>query len=210
MSLINDALRRASQAEKDRPRSAPTPMGMEPVPAAQGSRLTAVLTVAVLVALLLAGWFFWQWWNARNNPARTVAAVNVAAQATHQIVPSPVVTPRPAPVVATAPANPAPAPVVATAAPVSAPPIVAPPVVVPPTAPPPAPPIAIKQPLVAWPSDLTLTAVFQSKTNPRALINGSLYGIGDIVEGVVLRKIDKEEVTIEMSGQTKILMMGGQ
>jgi hypothetical protein len=208
MSLINDALRRASQTEKDRPRTAPTPMAMEPVPVAQGSRLTAVLGVVVLIALLLAGWFFWQWWVVRNKPVNTVGAANVAAPVTQHIVAPPQAQPPPkSPVAAPAvPVKPAPAPVV-VAAPVAVP---APPVAAPPVPAPAAPPIVVPDNSGPWPVDLTLTAVFYSKTNPKALINGDLYAVGDEIQGVVVRKIEREQVTVEWNRHSKILMLGGQ
>ena len=54
MSLINDALRRASQNEKNRQQPlAPTATGMEAVPKAQGSPVNMILGIAVVVA------FFW-------------------------------------------------------------------------------------------------------------------------------------------------------
>src|ERR1035441_9058185 len=87
MSLINDALRRASQAEKDRPRQAPTPMGMEPAPTARSSRLSVLVVVAVLITLLLAALFFWQWWNVRSYMRDAVIAANIAQTTTPHIVP---------------------------------------------------------------------------------------------------------------------------
>jgi hypothetical protein len=195
MSLINDALRRASQTEKDRPRQAPTPMGMEPVPVPRGSRLNLVLGAVVLIALLLAGWFFWQWWMARSNVGKTVVTA-AAAQ------PPAAAPPIPQPVVA--PLKPAPPPI-APAAPVVVPPVVSPPVAAPTPAPP--PPVAKPAP-VAWPVDLSVSAIFFSQTNPRAMINGNLYEVGDAIQGIVVKKIEKDKVTVEWEGQSKILMIG--
>jgi hypothetical protein len=222
MSLINDALRRASQTERNRPRLAPTPMGMEPAPAARSSPLSVLLAAAVLVALLLAGWFFWQLRNARNNPGSAVVAASIAPPVSPHVIPPPVAAPKPlgvppsggssrvisppavaptsAPVTPAAPANPAPAPVV-----VSAPPVVAPPV-----APPTALPSVAGDTQIVWPVDLKLSAIFFSKTNPRVLINGNLYGTGDEIQGVVLKKIEKDKVTAEWNGHSKVLMMEGE
>jgi hypothetical protein len=223
MSLINDALRRASQSERNRPRRASTAMGMEPAPAARSSLLSVLLAAAGLVSLLLAGWLFWQLWNARNNPGRAVVAANIAPPVSPHVIPPPVVAPKPAPVTPAAPANPAPAPVVVSAplvvappvavtpvvaTPVAAPPVLAPPVA-PPTAPPAAAPSLARDNPIAWPVEMKLSAIFFSKTNPRVLINGNLYGTGDEIQGVVLKKIEKDKVTVEWNGHSKVLMMEG-
>ncbi len=219
MSLINDALRRASQSERNRPRRASTAMGMEPAPAARGSRLSVLLAAAVLVALLLAGWFFWQLWNARNNTGSTVLAANIAPPVTPHVIPPPAVAPKSAPVAPAAPANPAPAPVVVSEPPVAAPPVAAPPVAAPPVValpvaaptPPPVEPLSVaRDNQIVWPVQMTLSAIFFSKTNPRVLINGNLYGVGDEIQGIVLKKIEKDEVTVEWNGHSKVLMLGGQ
>ncbi len=191
MSLINDALKRASKAERDRPRRTSTPTGMEPVPAAQSSRLPVVVAVVVLAALLLAGWFFWQLWMARNDFSGANMAANIAPPAAPHVVPPPVAV-KAAPV---APA--APAPVVAAA----------PPVVAPPIAMPAEPPSAAKDSQPAWPVNLKLNALLYGKTNAQVLINGNLYRVGDDIKGVVVKKIEQDKVTLEWNGQTKELMM---
>ena len=214
MSLINDALRRASQSEKNRPQPVSTASGMEPVPATQGSRVTAILILVVVVVLLLAGWFFWQWWNIqlRNDTSKSVI-----------IAPVPTVSPPEAPPVASppapdskpvvaAPANPAPVAVTAPAVAVAPPPVVvATPSVVPaPTvAPVKTPPAAAPLPIV-WPAELKVGAIFFSTTNPRVLISGNLYGLGDEIHGMVLKKIEKDRVTVEWNGHTKEVLMEGQ
>jgi hypothetical protein len=193
MSLINDALRRASQSERNRPLGASTRVAMEPAPAARSSGLSVLLVVAILVALGVAGWLFWQLWNGHGNPGSTVVVANPAPPLTQ----APVVAPKTAPITPAAPANPAPVPVVVAAPPVAALPVAAPPSVT-------------QDTQVVWPVDLTLSAVFFSKTNPRVLINGNLYGVGDTVQGVLLTKIEKDEVTVEWNGHSKVLMLGGQ
>jgi hypothetical protein len=60
MSLINDALKRASQSDKNRPAQAPLPLGMQPVttPPRGGDTPTWLMAAIVLAAagLTLAGW----------------------------------------------------------------------------------------------------------------------------------------------------------
>ena len=198
MSLINDALRRASQAERNRSRAAPAPLAIEPAPAAaNGSKLSMLLVATVLLSLLLACWFFWQWWMVRHN-WRTASTVNnsrpIVASAPVAPPPAFAATPRPspAPVAVAAPAAARTASPVAPARP--APPPVAAAAAVP-AGPPP------------WPVDLKLSAIFFSKTNPRALINGQIYGTGDNVHGVVIREIDRIQVVVQWNDHTRELML---
>jgi hypothetical protein len=198
MSLINDALRRASQTEKDRPRQASTPTGMEPTPPVRNSRLSVVLIAVVLVALVLAGWFFWRWWNARNA-ANDAAMTAVAPPVMARVLP-PAAVPKPAPVAPVEPATPAPAPaVVAHETPVVAPP---------PATPARLPDVASYSP-TPWPVDLKLRGIFLSKTNSQALINGNLYSVGDDIQGVTVKKIEKDRVTVEYDKRSRVLIMGG-
>jgi hypothetical protein len=198
MSLINDALRRASQSEKDRPRRVPAPTGMEPTPKPRGSRLSLLLGVVVLVALLLAGWFFWQWWIARNISGTGAMAPTIPPPARASAIPPPVEAPKPAHVAPIEPTNPVPAPVVVAPAALAA----APPVVVPSGLP--SVPSYSPSP---WPVELKLGGIFFSKTKPRVLINGNIYGPGDDIQGVVLKKIEPDKVTLEWNGHSRILVM---
>jgi len=208
MSLINDALRRASQTEKDRARQASAPIGMEAVPAARSSRLTIVLAATVVIALLLAGLFFWQWWKMRNiRPAET-RETNIFPPVTLQVAAPPVVVPKPAPVAPPAPVKPAPAPVVVAPPPVVAAPVAPP--IAPPVAAPVAPPVTAPAIPAVWPVELKLNAIFFSRTNPRALISGTIYGVGDDIQGVVVKKIGIDKVTLEWSGHTKELFLESQ
>ncbi|MGP8200592.1 MAG: hypothetical protein ACLQU4_13945 [Limisphaerales bacterium] len=211
MSLINDALRRASQTERNRPRRDSTATGMEPAPPASTSRLTLFLAAAGLVAVLLAAWAFWRLSHPGNNPASAVAVANVAPAAPLHVNPTVVAPPKvaPIPLVGEAnprPATPAPAPVAATPTPVSTP---APAPAAPPAAAPAEPPSPPNETPVIWPVELKLSAIFFNKTNPKALINGDLYIVGDQFHGVVVKKIEKDEVTVEWNGHSKVLMLGG-
>jgi hypothetical protein len=41
------------------------------------------------------------------------------------------------------------------------------------------------------------------------IINGNLYRAGDNIQGVVLKNIEKNKVTMEWNGHSKTLMMDG-
>jgi hypothetical protein len=95
-------------------------------------------------------------------------------------------TAKKAPIVAAAP-NPAPAPDVnATDAAPSAP---------------------ATQADAAWPAELKLMGIIASATNPMALINGQTVGVGDVIEGIRVTKIDRDKVVLEWNGQVKELRM---
>ena len=196
MSLINDALKRASQSDRNRPRPAHTHTAMEPVADRRDRTLSLVLGACVILALALAALFFWQWWNvglqtkikpiadvapkaapAPVVPVASVAPVVPVAPVVHEVVPPPVATPSPQPVVPT-------------------------PVPVPAPAPPPAKPVEEK-----WPADLKVMGIFFSKTNPRALINGKTIHVGDLIAGIRVTKIENDRVTVEWNGRVKELML---
>lgn len=242
MSLINDALRRASKASKDRPPEAPTGSGMEPVPPSKNSRSNAMLGVLTLIVLLLAGWFFWQWWTMRQKAKNSSAAnskivqstVNKTAPTNDAAAPKPTGTitfvpeKKPAPVAATTTAQPVTPSVPATestattttTAPPAAtettpastslsataqPQIVTP---VPPSNKTAAAPVYVDE-HIALPVDLTVSAIMFNKTDPHALINGQLYGVGDMIQGgVAIKAIERNRVVFEWNGHIKILMVG--
>jgi hypothetical protein len=192
MSLINDALKRASQSDRNRARPTEPRVSMQPVAERRGTSLPLVLGGAVVLALGLAGWCFAQWWNASHPPA-PAKLEPVAA-----VAPKP--APAPAPVVhEVIPPPPAPAPTPLVAAP--APAQVATPV------PQPAPPPPAKPVVAAWPANLKLMGIFFNEANPRALINGKTLVVGDQIEGIRVSKIERERVTMEWNGQVKELII---
>ena len=177
MSLINDALKRASKTDRSRQRPTETHASMQPVAERRDGSLS-LLMGAVVVVLGLAGWFFWQWWNASHPPAsarlETVVAVAPAPVVQVAVPPPPkVVEPAPAPVPVPAPA--------------------------------PAPPA--KPVVAAWPVELKLMGIFFSKTNPRAIINGKTVVVDDEIGGIRVTKIERDQVTVEWNGQVKKLIL---
>jgi hypothetical protein len=194
MSLINDALKRASQWDKDRPPQASLPRPMRPAPAErrpQNALLGVVIFIAV-AALMFGGFFFWKWWKA-SHAAPVVAPVEsvrtVIVQAPPPVVvsapvpkPAPVVQQIPTPVVSMAPA---PAKVAATN------PVVLPHVPLKPTFP-----------------ALTVKAIFYNKTSPWALVNGKTVEPGDKIDGALIKSIEQDRVVVTWNGETKELLMG--
>jgi len=62
----------------------------------------------------------------------------------------------------------------------------------------------------AWLTNLTLKAIFYSKTNPRALVNGTMVETGDKIDGVLITGILSDRIFVDWNGQTRELKMGRQ
>jgi hypothetical protein len=190
MSILNDALKRASQTDRDRQRPIPSRVPIEPVGGARGRSLVLAMVAGSALALGLAVWFFWQL---------------LFASHTHEIVnaePVPVEAPKSALPAAVREAIP-PTVVLASAPPVTAPaPTVAPAPAPAPEADPPARPAE-----AAWPVRLKVTGIFFRKNNPLALINAKTVGIGDEIDGIRVTKIESDRVTVEWNGKVKELVI---
>ena len=190
MSLINDALKRASQSDRNRAVQAVTRAPLEPVAGGRDWSFSLALGAGVVVALAMAGWFFGQWWKAgrRSDPIKVEAVAAVAQKP----------APPPAPAAAAAPAVPPPA---ATPAPA--------PAATPAPAPAPTPAPAASPVEAPWPVKLKLMGIFFSKTNPHALINGKTVAQGDEVGGIRVTKIEADRVTVEWNGRAKEMILEG-
>lgn len=215
MSLINDALKRAKQAQQE---TAPPPapnLQLRPVEPGQCTRqgigllVPAVLAVVALMLLLLV----WQ----RSQQPGSGQPTEVHARAAMPAAP-----------IAEPPAEPAPAePVPATEAI--------------PAAPPAAPTEAMVDPgsvleaaAVAMPAELPavaaagsevpnvpavveappprvslpkLQAIIFSPTRPSVMLNGKTLFIGDRLNGLRVTAIDKESVTLVGASQTNVLVL---
>ena len=223
MSLINDALKRANQAnrQKNEPSPAPGP-SMQPVdrPAGATEGRSNVVAILLLIVMGLAGVFFALWWNTRH-PASVVAqrsqerseAVSTATVASGppltvepvgdikrpriQINTNVVIRELPAPVVEPK----IPEPQVAVTASVAAiPPVAATngsPSVSETSAPP-----------ATFPT-VKLQGVFFRLKNPEAVVNGKILRVGESVLGAMVTRIDRREVVVEWNGQSKTLSLDG-
>jgi hypothetical protein len=187
MSMLNDALKRASQTDRDRQRPIPARVPAEPAAEPPGKNLALALGMGSVLALAVAVWFFWQLLSAsRQSALAQLEAAPVEAPKlapppgiSTEILPQGIMTEPPPPRVAPAPGLEA-APV-APARPVEA----------------------------AWPADLKLTGIFFRQTNPLALISGKTLGVGDEIDGIRVTKIENNRVTVEWNGKAKELMVKG-
>jgi hypothetical protein len=193
MSLINDALRRAKEAQEQAPRAPTPPLPFRPVEPAQqrARRGPGVLVPAtVLVAALLGFAVVWHWTQTRSSATPT--EVN-ARMAMVQPVTIPALAP-PAPVSANSAApegKTAAAPVdnqIADMEEDDAPDASAPTEVEPPQPPP-----------------LKLQGILYNPKQPSAMISGKTLFVGDKLGDSRVAAIDKDSVVLVGAGQTNVL-----
>jgi hypothetical protein len=195
MSLINDALKRASQSDRNRRSQASLLRPMQPVAARPRSRTSWLLAAIIVAALciVLAGLTFWKWWGA-THPNIVTAPVQTAPKIVAEPPPP---APKPAPIIQQTPPP--------AAAPTPLPVVVQSPAPVP--TPVPAPAVSVPE---AWPITLTVKAIFYSKTRPHALVNGKTVEPGDKIDGVLVTEIKSDRVLFGWHGQSKEVLMGGE
>lgn len=233
MSLINDALKRAKQAQA-RPALAPVSEALlQPAESRHpANRSTLGLWLAVVVAaLFLAGWFYRQWRASGERFADDAVGKRAVAA---QMPPPPAPAPSPSPTDASPGAPPVLAPP-PTPAPLTAP---TPTAQIPPVTPAPAPATAAAAvhrfpsatpgdqaapqpdtaavgeqpgapPAPAPPSfpTLKLQGIYYSRTKPSALINGHTLFVGDELEGARVMAIEALKVVVEFGGDTRTLSL---
>lgn len=190
MSLINDALRRANQGKKEPEKSDGAPM--QPVHAPTRDRasfLGPILLTLIVLVLMMAAFLFWKGMQTKKE----LAAADKKLIAPPRVAPT--VPAEPKPLVQAAPAIPAP-PIIATNGSTNS--IVTNLTVATNPAPPPVDP---------GPPPLKLQGIFYRPSNPTAMINGKTVGIGELVSGARVLKIDRQEVTLERAGKLEILTL---
>jgi hypothetical protein len=208
MSLINDALRRAKDAEQQVPLPPARDLPFRPVePAQQSARhglgllLPAALAAVALLTLLLV----WQWVQ-RHNPAEPAGVSGRTARVASAVAaPQPASAPAAAGALAVAsqpdPATqsasrPSPATGAATNTPVAAAQeseVTNAPAMTPPPPPKPAP--------------LRLQAIIFNPTRPSAMISGKTLFVGDKLGDMRVVAIDHESATLVGGGQTNVLSL---
>ena len=208
MSLINDALRRAKEAQKHAPLPRSPDLPFRPVePPQQSARrgLGLLLPGALAAVALLALLVVWQWTRMRG--AATPTEVNArTARGPLAATPASAFAARTAPV--QAPAAP-PSFATGAAATLAADAASAP------TDDPlaemeeseAADPSAMTAPTPPKPAPLRLQAIVFNPRRPSAMISGKTLFIGDKLGDLRVVAIDKESATLMGAGQTNILMM---
>lgn len=206
MSLINDALKRAQEAQQKNPATPPPGPPLRPAEPRHG-RATGPMALLVAVLLLVlagTGLMLWQWtrMNAKSPPEGKVVA---------QPTPAPIADEPPAGVIQ---------PAGQAAAVAQKPEAATPPARLPqpnePTAPVDSPPPAQAQAGAATtagtsatpqPAQLRLQGIFYSARGSTAIINGKSVGVGERIGEARVLAITQESVTLLIAGQTNVLML---
>jgi len=189
MSLINDALKRASQTERSRARDPDSHSAMQPASEPGRTAIPALAGAGVVILLAGATALVWHCFSHGGSPEPVAAPAKQAAPV--------VVTPPPPKIEAASVPAPAPPPVGVTPPPGAAmPPAVVAVAVTPPSAPP------------AFPA-LKLQSIFFNRNNPKAAINGQIHGPNEQMGDGRILTITQDKVTVEWNGQTKDLILEG-
>ncbi len=180
MSLINDALKRATQAQPAAPLPGETSPPMQPVTHRPTRSMPAYFVPVLLLTLSLSCWFFVKAWGTRRpdliRSSLDAISTSVAAR-------------EPEPPPASAPLD---TPPVGTNSPVPASTNDVPPPPQPPK--PPAPPFKLQ-------------GIFYRPSRPAALVNTKTVYVGDKVGAAKVKAITQESVTLEIGGQTLVLTL---
>jgi hypothetical protein len=215
MSLINDALKRAKDAQRQAPPPSSPQMQFRPVEPAQHPRqgLGLIVPAALAVVGLLALLFAWQWSQGRmsTGPREVRALTRPAIKAT---IPPPAAAPSPAVVAAATEPSPPPPP---SSLPTSAT-VVANPQAVPASTTPAIPPLVKEQDSDATNSavitppppkapPLRLQAIVFNPRRPSVVINGKTLFVGEKLGDARVVAIDQESATLVAAGKTNILIM---
>lgn len=203
MSLINDALKRATQAQ---PATNPAPAAeqpMEPAPPHRAVGIPNYFTPVLLFVICGAFWFIFKGWDAarQTSVAQLLAPQPVVAQAREVITEEPEELPPTSSVELPVPQNrqfalndrPAPAqqPLqIATAVP---PPVDG------------ALPVSARE--VPAANRFKLQGIFYRPSSPSAVINSKTVFVGDTVADAKVKSIDQRSVVLDLGTQTQVLTL---
>jgi hypothetical protein len=206
MSLINDALKRAKEAQKPSAPSPSTQLHFRPVEANQIARHGFGLMMPVAFALVALLVLFLGWELAQKNAATKQAASGGQSELVARAA-SPPTTPSPAMAVPAPPvAEPLPAPPTPRSDPPAATapsePAAATPAVADATPPVPDTPAAPPKP------SLRLQTIVFNPARPSAMINGKIVSVGDKVGEFRVSAITQTSATLFNSSQTNTLELG--
>jgi hypothetical protein len=208
MSLINDALRQASEAHKEMeappvldPFDGIKPEPIQPLPASPWSTLLPVLLVGVVVVAVLGvgGWLAWRSWNNKRG------AIVAQARTLMKETPLPAAVPPPADhaAAATVPTPPKPS----TAVPAPNAPAASSPATGTTAAPPVAATAAVPHPPAPkWPA-LRLQGIIFNPPNSSVFINNKMLFTDDEIQGVKVTDIGRHIVVVVLEGQTNTLVL---
>jgi len=193
MSLINDALKRATEAQ---PAGKPTPemeTTMKPAPQLRTVGLPVYFTPVLLFIISGACWFLIKGWDARRTIAST-SAIPVQAREVEEIPNIPAGEGGELPIpenrqfaLNDRPSSPVP---LTTAAGASAEFVSA--------------SVAADD---SQPATFRLQGIFYRPANPSAVVNAKTVFVGDRIANAKVKAIDQQSVTLEVAGETKVLTL---
>ncbi len=219
MSLINDALKQASRSRQASASEAAATLPLRPVDHDRPPSQAMLLALPFLLALvlMLAGWFFWKGWQQAPGAIPSTAPIATVPAPARSL---PAATAQSAPKARDEQRMETRSDAAVTAPPVpqTASSRMEQPVPVQLEAPNPVSSVAVEAPTVkagtleAAPAanavrTLKLQGVYYRPSNPSALINGQSVFVGDTVDEARIVKIERQSVTVEFSGQTKVLSL---
>jgi hypothetical protein len=208
MSLINDALKRATEAQAGQPTTPPATNTMQPVSVRRSTGLPIYFTPVLLFVISGAFWFIVKGWDAHRQSGLYPAPITVNAR--ENATGSSLV-----PASASAPAQSrspiAPQPGVESLIP----PVRdfalkdSPSTPVAPSTPPTVAIVPALEPSVAEESKTAfkLQGIFYRPARPSAVINSKTVYVGDIISNGKVKAIDHQSVTIVVGSETKVLTL---
>jgi hypothetical protein len=191
MSLINDALNRAKQTQ---PGTKPTPemeTTMKPAPPARTVGLPGYFLPVLLFIISGACWFLVKGWDARRQSVAAEKPVVVHARETEELtipkerVELPIPENRQFSVNDDAPGS------ASAAAPATTTESIA----------------TNTAQDAATGTTYKLQGIFYRPTNPSAVVNARTVFVGDRIANAKVKAIDQQSVTLEVSGETKVLTL---
>ena len=211
MSLINDALKRAKQAQQQNPFGGQPTVPLQSVDYARRPNyfLRSLVALLAVATLACSGWFFWKWWSSTGQSRSVVVAVNEAkAESAAQSKARPQLSPGKSVIqvntnivvrtnVAVKPKLEADARCAPTTASISTSRTTAA------TPPPATEPAAPPSPF----ADLKLRSIIYREDKPAAVINGDMLYVGDEIRGARVVRIERSSVTVERKGETNELWL---
>ena len=198
MSLINDALKRATQAQ---PAGKPTPemeTTMKPVPQARTVGLPVYFTPVLLFIISGACWFLIKGWDVRRQAIASTTTIPVQAREVEEQPDIPAgegaelpipgnrqfaLNDRPSSSALPKTAGTAAAGAPAESASAS---------------------VAADE---AQPATFKLQGIFYRPANPSAVVNSKTVFVGDRIANAKVKAIDRQSVTLEIAGETKVLTL---
>jgi hypothetical protein len=215
MSLINEALKRATQAQKAKPITSTNSPAMKPVESSHRSWPDWIVPTALVVLCVIGGILIWQGWAGRKTPALSSATTSSpgTVQTQSPTSPSQIPIPGAAPKVAAgAPSKNAATTVTHSAIPVSQPPNT-PVAAATPTAKPAAAeaptsapkvsspaPVASSGPATTAPAPVTETAITAVKSDPQAEANRAKSPAVAAQEPAPASTVNKELPDLKLQG----------